>query len=285
MRICITGASGYLGKRLSKSLIKKGHEISSIDRSLLYGDATVLSQHISGADVVINLAGAPIMQRWTSITKQVIYASRVDTTLNLSDAIRQLPVGNRPRTFISASATGLYQSGITHDESSTLMDQGFTGTVVRDWEKASESLPETMRRVIFRIGVVLGKNAQTIKQLLPVFKCGLGGKIGSGKQAFSFIHINDLVSAFEFAISNPELQGIYNLVAPTPTTNTEFTQTLAQRLKRPAIIPVPAFALKLLYGEASHLILSGPKVYPTRLTEAGFVFQYPTIQKALEEIV
>ncbi|PTN08084.1 TIGR01777 family oxidoreductase [Mangrovibacterium marinum] len=286
MKVCITGASGFIGQSLSEALQRRGYQLRAIPRQLLYGDPQKLSQAIAGCDALVNLAGAPILQRWTAKNKATIYSSRVVTSKNLTEAIRQLPASERPQTFISASAVGIYQTGAApHDETSLLFDSGFTGRVVRDWEQASAPLAPMLRRVVFRIGVVLGKQSQTIKSLKPVFQLGMGGKVGSGKQAFPFIHIHDLVTAFSEAITNPNYCGVYNLVSPQTITNSDFTKAFARATHRPAIFPVPPLALKLLYGEAAQLLLDGCFVQPRRLTAQGFRFKYPTIKESLEEIL
>ena len=285
MKVGITGASGFIGQQLIDWLKSKRHTCVAIRRDLLYNPENGLADILSGCDAVINLAGAPIIQRWTAKNKRTIYSSRVDTTLNLTETIRKIPVAQRPKVFVSASAVGIYEIGTEHDESSKQFDRGFTGTVVQDWEKASESIPPSTRRVILRIGAVLGKESQTIQQLVPLFKLGLGGKIGSGKQAFPFVHINDLVAAFEAALTDENYSGIYNLVAPKPINNAEFTKCFAQTLKRPALLPAPAFAIRLVFGRASGLLLEGATVIPKRLVKAGFTFSYPTIEKALNQIL
>lgn len=284
MKICIAGASGYIGTSLTNQLSKNGHTIVSVNRKFLHGNQAELRALLRNADAVINLAGAPIMQRWTAANKQKIYSSRIDSTINLADAILNLAAEERPKIFISASAVGIYKSGMTHDESSRSLSNDFTGMVVVHWEKASESLDKICRRVVFRIGVVLGKESQTIGKLLPLFKLGLGGKIGSGSQPFPFIHISDLVAAFEQALENPNYRGIYNLVEPEPATNLQFTKALAKQVKRPALFAVPAFALKLLFGKAASMLLQGAEVKPERLKQAGFKFGYPNIEMTLNEI-
>ena len=285
MKICITGSSGFIGQSLIKMLSSQDHELIPVNRNLLSGPSEGLINRLHGSDAVINLAGAPIMQRWTTKSKKQIYSSRIDTTLKLTDAIREIPEEKRPVIFISASAVGIYQAGITHNESSLMFDRGFTGTVVSDWEKASELLLPSVRRVIFRTGVVLGKESQTMQRLLPFFRLGIGGKIGSGKQAFPFIHIYDLCRAFQLALEDNTLTGIYNLVAPEAISNSQFTHVLANQLHRPAFCTVPAFALKLGLGNASSLLLEGATIVPQRLQKAGFHYQYPTIEKALHEII
>ncbi|WP_163717627.1 TIGR01777 family oxidoreductase [Mangrovibacterium lignilyticum] len=284
MKICITGASGFIGQSLIQSFKEKGYECVYVKRKLLYEADNELTEILSGSDAVINLAGAPIMQRWTEANKKTIYSSRVDTTANLTEAIRKIATDKRPKIFISASAVGIYRAGDTHDETSTRVDPGFVGQVVTDWEKASKELPKSVRRVIFRIGVVLGKDSQTMKKLLPLFRLGLGGKIGSGKQAFSFIHIHDLVAAFNEALSNSKFEGTYNLVAPDLISYADFTRALSKSLKRPAFFPVPAFAIRLIFGKTSELILEGPTVIPKRLQEENFKYRYPTLLAAMEEI-
>lgn len=284
MKVCITGASGFIGQSLTKTLQQNGIDCISINRSLLYGKTENLAEILINTDAVINLAGAPIIQRWTEKTKAIIYDSRVITTQNLVQAIQLIPPAEQPKIFLSASAVGIYKTGAMHDETSQLFDEGFTSNVVRDWEAASVKLPESIRRVIFRIGVVLGKQSQTIKNLRPLFQLGLGGKVGSGQQAFPFIHIDDLVTAFFIALTNEKYHGIYNLVEPDAITNSDFTHAFARVLKRPAFFPVPPFALKLLYGKAATLLLEGCFVKPARLEQEGFQFNYPTIEKALTEI-
>jgi hypothetical protein len=284
MKVCITGASGFIGRSLIQALRLKGHQCIAIRRELLYNNKKELTELLAGCEAVINLAGAPILQRWTEKNKAIIYGSRVLTSRNLAEAIQMLPQASQPKILLSASAVGIYKTGAAHDDTSQLFDQGFTGKVVRDWENASEKLEGTVRRVIFRTGVVLGKQSQTIKKLKPLFLLGLGGKVGSGQQAFPFIHIQDLVTAFAAALTDTNYQGIYNLVAPDAITNAGFTRALGRALNRPVFLPVPSFALKLWYGEAAMLLLKGSFVTPKRLQEAGFQFKYPTIEKALTDI-
>jgi hypothetical protein len=285
LKIRITGISGYLGKILSEELIKRGHEVQGIERRLIYGSLEFLSNAIEGTDVIINLAGATILQRWTERKKILIHESRVRTTRNLIKAIQSLPVEKQPKKFIAASAIGIYKSGISHDDCSASFDEGFVGKVVQDWENASSELPEHIQKNIFRIGLVLGKNAKTITNLLFPFKLGLGATIGNGKQPFPFIHEKDVTRAFVWAIEDLTKSGTFNLVAPESITNKDFTKALAKVINRPAIFSIPKFVLKLALGEAAVLLTESPEVEPKNLREAGFQFIYPTIISALKEIV
>ena len=240
---------------------------------------------LSNCSVVINLAGAPILQRWNARNKLLIRSSRIDATRNITQAINLLSPELRPGLLISASAIGIYLPGLLHIETSQLRANDFVAEVVRDWENASENLNPQVRRIIFRIGLVLGSKAKTIESLVPIFKLGLGGKIGSGKQPFPFIHIQDVVRSISWGIQNPKAQGIYNLVAPENIDNETFTRTLARSLNRPAIFAVPSFILKIAMGEASSLLLTSPQVYPERLLNEGFQFSYPDIRSCIKQIV
>ncbi|HPF50991.1 MAG TPA: TIGR01777 family oxidoreductase [Draconibacterium sp.] len=285
MKILITGLNGYLGSLISNELGKQGHQVSGISRSLLYGPVSELSVAIKSADVVINLAGAPILQRWTDKNKDEIYESRIKTITNLVAAINRLKPEDQPKKFISASAIGIYKAGITHNEESTEFDDGFLGMVVGDWEKPLQNLPVGTRKIVFRIGLVIGKNAKTIKKQLLPFKLGLGAKIGSGHQPFPFIHEKDVVQAFVWAVEKYEDNNTFNLVAPENINNKEFTTAFAQQLNRPAFFSIPEFAIKLVLGKASVLLTQSPQVLSGKIQKAGFRFKYPDISSALQEII
>ncbi len=285
LKVKITGASGFLGKGISDELIKKGFEVSRIERKLIYGSTINLSKEVENADIIINLAGAPILQRWTVRKKRLIHESRARTTLNLVRAINALPKEKQPKKFISASAIGIYKSGFTHDESSSNFDNGFIGIVVKDWETASSELSPSVQKNIFRIGLVLGKNAKTITNLLLPFKLGLGATIGRGKQPFPFVHEKDVIRAFVWAVEEFDKSGIFNIVAPEKISNKEFTKALAKAVNRPAIFAIPVFVLKMVLGEAAILLTESPEVEPKNLLDEGFVFEYTTIESALTEII
>lgn len=209
MKIAVTGANGYLGKNIIQELLNEAVEIIQVQRSLLYGDPQELAKEISGCHAIINLAGVPIIKRWNSKNKALIYNSRVLTTKkNLSKAINSLPKDRQPSVFISASAVGIYRENVPHDEFSTKFDTNFAARVVNDWEDAVLSINDQVRLVIFRQGNVLGKKSQTISKLYPLFRYGLGGKLGSGKQPYPFVHLKDVVKAYTQAIYDDKYVGL-----------------------------------------------------------------------------
>ena len=285
LKIKITGASGYLGIGISEELKKQGHEVSGIKRKLIYGSSSILSDEIENTDVIINLAGAPILQRWTNRKKRLIHESRVRTTRNLIKAINDLPKEKQPKKFISASAIGIYKPGFVHNESSVNFDDGFVGTVAKDWEDASGELSPNVQKIIMRIGLVLGKNAKIISFSRIPFKLGLGASLGNGKQPFPFIHEKDVIGAFVWAAEEFNKSETFNLVAPEKISNKKFTKELAKSLNRPAVLSIPAFIFKLMLGEASVLLLQSPEVIPENLIKEGFRFYFPSIESALKEIV
>ena len=210
----------------------------------------------------------------------------METTRKLVEAVRLNLSEHKSIIFISASAISIYKSGEIHDEHSTNRGTDFLASVCKAWEKEAEPLNFfNIRLCTIRIGMVLGSTGGSLKTMLPMFKLGLGGKIGSGKQPFSFIHIEDVCSAIEFLILNDQCKGIYNFVAPNPITNELFTRALSKRLHRPAIFTVPAFVLKLIFGKASVLIIDGVTVKPAHLLKDGFHFKYPDIGSALDNIL
>lgn len=284
MKIAISGSGGYIAGKLIPTLEKEGHSIFRIKRQDLT-DTEKLTTSLSEIDAVIHLAGSPILKRWSTKNKVEILKSRVESTSAISTAILQIDPEKRPKLLITASAIGIYEPNKIHTETSELFAHDFVSDVVKKWENASENLPVQTRRVVFRIGLVIGSGAKTIENLKPVFRLGLGGKVGSGKQPFPFIHITDAVNAIIWAINNNSAKGIYNLVAPENIDNKTFTKSLAKKLKRPALFSVPAFLVKIALGEASSLLLSSPQVYPERLIAEGFSFTYPTLQSGLDEVI
>ncbi len=270
MIIALSGYRGLIGSALEEKLIGENHSIVRLSRGDLYSlKINGLSSMLSGCDAVVHLAGAPVLQRWTRRNRKVILESRVVTTRNLVRAIASLPVNLRPRMFFSASAIGIYQSGVAHDEKSEAYADHFAAEVIKAWEAASVSVPPGVRRVIFRISLVLDKKSQLIRLLRIPFLMGVGGPIGNGSQPFPFIHLDDLIIFIIWALKGKE----------------EFSRQFGALLHRPAVIPVPVFILRIIFGEASLLVADSPVVVPGRLAEEGFVFSYPTLRSAMEEIV
>ena len=277
MKIAVNGASGFIGGELCRFFRAQGHEVVAIPRAA-YADKDALKNLISGCDAVINLAGASIAARWSEAYKKQLRASRIETTRTLVCAINEL---ENPPFFISASAVGIYENGLGHDESSVKFDRGFLGELTCEWE--SEVAKARTQTAIFRLGVVLGRGGALAK-MLPAFRLGLGGKIASGEQAFCWICITDLLEAFKFVLQNRQ-SGVFNLVSPTPSTNGEFTQILGEVLRRPTFLKVPKFALNLMLGEGSSVLLEGVKVYPKALIKSGFSFKFSDLKTALEDIL
>ena len=280
MQIVMSGATGFIGTALLGTFIGKGWLVKSIDRqSFSMNDSEFLEKKIEGSDVVIHLAGAPILHKWTDAYKEEIYQSRINTTKKIVTAIKN--ANAKPGLFISGSAIGIYNTTGTHTEGSNDFADDFMAKVCKDWEyEALEAIAVT-RVVIFRTGVVLGKNGGALLMMQTPFKYGLGGKIGNGRQPFSWIALSDIVDAYIFAIENSDLSGIVNAVSPYPVTNQYFTQTFAKVLNQPAFLSIPSFALKMVYGEGAQALTTGQNVLPEKLLKTGFVFQYPTIEKAL----
>ena len=280
-KIAVSGATGFIASYLVPFLEKKGFEIIPLLRSD-FEDEKLLTEKLKKCNGVINLVGEPIVKRWSESYKKRLYSSRVETTLKIVGVFNKLNCF--PEFLISASAVGIYRDGVVCGENCDNFRDDFLGKLCVDWENAAFKLKDRTRVCVLRIGVVLGKNGGIIKKISPIFKLGLGGRLGSGKQGFSWVHIGDLCNMVDFLIENKNLSGIFNAVSPNPLTNEEFTETMAKVLKRPAIFPVPAFALKLLFKEGAILLLEGQKAVPERFLSAGFDFSYPEIHSALRQV-
>lgn len=284
MKIAIAGITGFIGQKLEKHLSEQGHHIVPVTRYDFRLSPKQLAQYLKGCDAIVNLSGAPVIKRWTESYKQEILKSRTDTTRVIVNAMAEM--NPKPKVFVNASAIGIYDYKHINDEYSDYFGSNFLTTVVKKWEKqAAKAKKLNIRTCIARFGVVLGKDGGAFPTMVKPFKFFVGGKIGSGKQVMSYIHINDLIRGLEEMITNNAAVGVYNLVAPTYCTNREFTRTLSKALGRPALFTVPEFALKLLYGNAAEVVIGGEKVKPTRLEELGFKFNYPDIQLAIDALI
>lgn len=300
MRIFMTGGTGFVGAYLAGHLSGQGHGVtiltSSFDRppaprpgiSYVPGNPTVKGkwqEQVKAHDVIINLAGASIFHRWTPDWKHDLRESRILTTRNLVEALDGH--GGRQVTFLSTSAVGYF--GFTGDEE---LDEDapagtdFLARLAYDWEQeALRARDKGARVVVTRFGIVLGAGGGAMAQMIPLYKFGLGGSLGSGRQWFSWVHLHDLAQAFSFLIAHEEAEGPVNLCAPQPVRNRDLARAIGTVLKRPAILPVPGFMIRLILGEFGSVLLKGQRVVPRCLMEHGFVFQYPDIASAIRNIV
>lgn len=286
MKIVISGGTGFLGQHLTAYLRALGHDPIMILRSDWTEGADRISKIINSSDVLINLAGSPVIKRWTAANRENILASRVGTTRQLVESISRLPEKERPKLLLSASAIGIYNTIKVHTEQSLDYDDNFLSEVCQKWEYCLVPLSGMQIRVcVLRIGLVLGEDGGMLKRLLPLFRAGLGGKIGSGLQAFSFIHYHDVCRVVEFLINHNHCEGIFNLTAPEFSTNAMFTKNLAKALHRPAIFTVPGIALKLIYGKAAVMLIKGQSVYPQHLLDCGFKFKNPDVASAIQAVL
>jgi uncharacterized protein (TIGR01777 family) len=296
MFLTISGATGFIGRRLlslyppeQNSLVVLARKNPRLNPLIHYGQwdptAAEPSRELVGrSEAVIHLAGEPVSQRWTPAVKAAIRDSRVLGTRHLVSAIGKLR--HRPKTLVCASAVGIYG----HRDDEVLAENaapaaGFLPEVCTAWEAEADQAREHGLRVVkLRIGIVLGADGGALAAMAPLFRWGLGGVLGSGKQWMSWIHVDDLARMIQFAIENEAVSGVVNGVAPNPVTNAEFTRQLAGALHRPAILPAPEFGVKLLYGEMAQILFASQRVQPAAAQAAGFVFRYPELRPALDAI-
>jgi len=298
MKFFLTGGTGFVGDALTQELVQRGHEVTLLTRSLrkvgskppkvslVEGDPTQKGEwqrSVGEHDIIINLAGASIFSRWTEDRKRNQRESRISTTRNLVDALE----GKSIKSFFSTSAIGYY--GFHGDEELTeasLPGNDFLAQLALDWEKEALRAHDLgVRVVLTRFGIVLGEEGGALGQMIPLFKKGIGGPLGNGRQWFSWIHLEDLIQAFLFLVDLPEISGPVNFTSPNPVRNKGLAAALGKVLNRPAFIPAPGFMLRLVLGEFGSILLKGQKVIPQKLLQSGFQFRYPTIEKALIEIV
>ncbi|MCA1624919.1 MAG: TIGR01777 family oxidoreductase [Acidobacteria bacterium] len=297
MKILISGASGLVGTHLIPTLKAKGHEIYKLVRKTpdssdeIRWDAEkgfneTEQSKLENFDAVVHLAGDNVAsENWSREKKRRIRDSRVLGTRVLVDALKNSQ--NPTRIFVAASAVGFYggrKDEVLTEESSE--GEGFLTEVCTAWEDEIEKAETFARVVILRIGVVLAENGGALEKMLTPFKLGVGGVIGSGNQWMSWISLDDLIKIIHFALRNEYLSGAVNAVAPNPVTNKEFTKTLGKVLHRPTILPIPAFAIKLMFGEMGKtLLLEGTRVLPKKLQDAGFEFQFSNLETAIKHVL
>jgi uncharacterized protein len=287
MKVGITGVGGFIGSRVAERCGAKGIEVVGFSRHPGSGARRfelTSDPNISGLDAIVNLAGEPILGLWTKEKKQRIHQSRVLGTRRLVEAIAK--ASQPPGVLVNASAIGFY--GVTGEN---LVDEfspagnGFLADVCREWEAEAARAASCGVRVVFvRIGFVLGKGG-ALKLLRPLFKLGLGGKLGSGRQWMSGVHVEDVAGMIVWALENEGLHGPINAVMPESFRNLDFTMELARCVRRPAIVPAPAFALRLLFGELADSMLGSTRVAPRVATNAGYTYQFATLPSALADAI
>ena len=293
-RILVSGVSGPIGSALLPSLKSRGYSVIRLVRGTISGDdqiswnptQPIAPEAVSGFSAVIHLAGESIVGRWTKTKKTKIRDSRVAGTAALAEALARAK--NKPQVFVCSSAIGYY--GDRGDEVLNEKSEpgtGFLPDVCREWEAATQAaILAGIRTVQMRTGVVLSPRGGALGKMLTPFEMGVGGKIGDGRQWMSWIDVQDMVGAIHHILNSDLLHGPVNLVAPKPVTNTEFTKTLASVLARPAILPMPAFAVKLLFGEMGETVLLGSqRVEPTQLVMSGYPFRFSSLRASLENIL
>jgi len=296
--IVIAGGSGFIGTALANILHRSGYKVYVLSRkeskdfetySRIHWDATTIgdwTKYIQSASAVIQLTGANVgNKRWSEQYKKEILSSRVDSTSLLVSVINE--TSSPPMTFISASGVGYYgdsPNSVICDEQHT-NGTDFLANVCFQWENATRNLRNDVRKVIIRIGVVLDPNEGALAKLVLPYNFFVGGCLGSGSQMLSWIHREDLVNIFKFALSHSHVEGIYNATAPNPVTMKEFSSTIGSVLHRPSIFPVPSFALRLLLGEMSSIVLFGQNAPPRRLIEDGFRFDYEKLEPAIRNLL
>ena len=303
MRVVLTGATGNLGRDVVAALRTRGDHVVALSRDPTRAaqrlgteveahawpapdDAPPPAEALRGADAVIHLLGEPVAQRWSAEAKHRIRDSRVLGTRWLVEALMALPDGERPATLISQSATGFY--GPSDDrrlDESAPSGSDFLAGVVAAWEHEALLAAAKMRVVRTRTGVVLTREGGALAQMLPFFRLGLGGPIAGGRQYIPWVHLDDVVSSMLWCLDATGASGAVNLTAPEPVTNADFSRALGRALGRPAVLPVPGFALRLLYGEMAEIVTTGQRVVPAALGSLGYDFQHPEIEAALRDVL
>jgi uncharacterized protein len=278
VRVAVTGARGFVGSALTELLQNQGHQTAALPRRPGPED-------LEGADAVVHLAGEPVAQRWSEEVKRRIRDSRVLGTRHLVETIKSLEI--KPKVVLCASATGYY--GHRGDEVLTEESgagEGFLAETCREWENEAKAL-ETLgvRVVLVRIGIVLGRGGGALAKMLPPFRLGVGGRLSHGKQWMSWIHREDLTRLMVWALEREDLRGAVNGTAPGAVTNAQFTSVLGRVLHRPAVFPVPEFALKLVFGEMARVLLESQRVKPEVAETKGFVFNFRDLEPALQDLL
>lgn len=298
MRIFISGGLGFVGRYLSEFFIKKGYDVlaagSKPDPEIIHhnrfkyisADLTqkgIWQQELKSADIIINLAGRSIFKRWTDSYKKVIYNSRILTTRNIVDQLSP----SKPVTLINASAVGYYgDRGDDKVDEKASLGNDFLARLAVDWEQEADKGREKGARVVFtRFGIVLGRGGGAMEKMVPAFRYFVGGPQGNGRQWFPWIHIQDLCLAVDFVINSKAMSGPVNFCSPHPVRNKDLAKTVGRVLKRPSVMRVPAFVLRLVLGELGSALLSSQRCVPNKLMSSGYPFQFPEIGGAIENLL
>ena len=303
MRVLITGATGTIGLALADALRARGDDVLALSRDpergqrvlgdgiTVHGWADPLHESppaaaLDGVDAVANLLGEPVAQRWTEESKQRIRDSRVLATRSLVSALTALPEGSGPSVLVSQSATGYYgpRGDAPLDEQASAGDD-FLAEVVVAWEREAAAAAARMRVVYTRTGVVLSPSGGALAKMLPFFKLGIGGPVAGGRQYVPWVHLDDVVSALVHCLDTDAAAGAVNLTAPNPVTNSELSTALGHALGRPAFLPVPGMAVKLLYGDMAEMVTTGQRAVPAKLQAMGFDFRHTEIEPALKDVL
>jgi uncharacterized protein (TIGR01777 family) len=303
MRVLITGATGTIGLAVADALSARGDQVVALSRDperggrVLGNGAEVHawtnptgepppSEALTGVDGVIHLLGEPIAQRWTGEARERIRDSRVLSTRFLVRALVEMPESERPQVLVCQSASGYYgaRGNAPLDEESG-PGSDFLAEVVVAWEAEAQAAEPAMRVVRTRTGVVLSPSGGALAKMLPFFKLGLGGPVAGGRQYVAWVHLDDVARAIVRCLDDEAAQGAVNVTAPNPVTNTELSRALGHVLGRPAVLPVPGMALKLLYGEMSEVVISGHRALPARLRSLGYEFRHPELEAALQDVL
>lgn len=301
MRLAVCGGTGFIGSALVSYWLKKGHEVTVVTRAIKEDNSRAVSQRgpkyvtwdeikespqkLEDLDALVNLAGSTLNQRWTKAGKQRILDSRLKSVQAVADLVNRLD--HRPYVIVQGSAVGIYGTSLTeeYEENSEVRASDFLSEVTMKWEHAARTLQHPNVRVVtLRTGVVLGNRGGAFPLMRLPFLMGVGGRVGTGQQWMSWIHLSDIVQLIDHCIVTPSIKGPINAVSPAPVTNDEFGRTVAKVYHRPFWFPLPAFLLKLVLGEQSTLLLDGQQVIPKKALEQAFTFQFPQLREALEEI-
>jgi uncharacterized protein len=303
MRVTVTGATGLIGSALVRALEASGNEVVALTRDIERGRAVLgdqlevkswpAPQHappppdaLAGSDAIVHLLGEPIAQRWSEAAKRAIRDSRVLATRSLAAGLAALKDESRPKVLVSQSAAGYYgPRGAESLDESAEPGEDFLARVTLGWEHEALAAGPGVRVALTRTGVVLSPTGGALAKMLPPFRLGIGGPVAGGRQYVPWIHLDDVVGALEHCLEDGRASGPLNLTAPNPVTNAELSRTLGRVLHRPALLPVPGAALRLMYGEMASIVLTGQRVIPRRLRDLDYRFRYAELEPALRDVL